>query len=324
MADIPPARRCRPSNFGKGSSANCPSFSTVWTSWSRPSSRNCCACAITTRLPMRWPIWGGRTRSATRLPDFSGTLYSADVACGGGAVVGGVVKTVRHAGLKEGQRGCCHFVRKDAPPMALLLCATPCSVLDQEMEARVGIEPTHRGFADLGLTTWLPRRICERAVTTRGTLGVRKQNDGGFLRLRATSWRALPGTGARKRTHPDLSGIVMVAAIQVSVVAMAVNGGRGGCAPDSETARRTFGHCAMSPESLRGAAPRAPPARVLVRQRRPRGYQPSACRKSGSSSSAIVWWSAPVGCPSPGTPGNRLNGASRTWGSPTSATICSR
>jgi hypothetical protein len=28
-----------------------------------------------------------------------------------------------------------------------------------ELEARVGIEPTHRGFADLGLTTWLPRLI---------------------------------------------------------------------------------------------------------------------------------------------------------------------
>ncbi len=31
------------------------------------------------------------------------------------------------------------------------------------LEARVGIEPTHRGFADLGLTTWLPRRTSRAA-----------------------------------------------------------------------------------------------------------------------------------------------------------------
>src|ERR1044072_3180294 len=28
-----------------------------------------------------------------------------------------------------------------------------------KLEARVGIEPTHKGFADLSLTTWVPRLI---------------------------------------------------------------------------------------------------------------------------------------------------------------------
>ncbi len=29
----------------------------------------------------------------------------------------------------------------------------------KNLEARVGIEPTHKGFADLSLTTWVPRLI---------------------------------------------------------------------------------------------------------------------------------------------------------------------
>jgi hypothetical protein len=34
----------------------------------------------------------------------------------------------------------------------------------QEMEARVRIELTHKGFADLSLTTWVPRRLCGEDV----------------------------------------------------------------------------------------------------------------------------------------------------------------
>ena len=32
------------------------------------------------------------------------------------------------------------------------------------LEARVGIEPTHKGFADLSLTTWVPRLACQTHV----------------------------------------------------------------------------------------------------------------------------------------------------------------
>ncbi len=46
----------------------------------------------------------------------------------------------------------------------------------KDLEARVGIEPTHKGFADLSLTTWVPRPILktaagEAAGSTRFQLG---------------------------------------------------------------------------------------------------------------------------------------------------------
>jgi hypothetical protein len=43
-----------------------------------------------------------------------------------------------------------------------------------DLEARAGIEPAHRGFADLGLTTWLPRPN-PRAVDVAGKKSPRKR-----------------------------------------------------------------------------------------------------------------------------------------------------
>ena len=37
----------------------------------------------------------------------------------------------------------------------------------KRLEARVGIEPTYKGFADLSLTTWVPRPILKLALEVK-------------------------------------------------------------------------------------------------------------------------------------------------------------
>jgi hypothetical protein len=52
------------------------------------------------------------------------------------------------------------------------------------LEARVGIEPTHKGFADLSLTTWVPRLdsstvACSAPEIQRQSLPIRDEPEGG-------------------------------------------------------------------------------------------------------------------------------------------------
>ena len=61
---------------------------------------------------------------------------------------------------------------------------TPNSMLQSRMklEARAGIEPAHRGFADLGLTTWQPR-------LEQGRARCRKKNRAASTEIRVMSSR---------------------------------------------------------------------------------------------------------------------------------------
>ena len=62
------------------------------------------------------------------------------------------------------------------------------------MEARAGIEPAHKGFADLSLTTWVPRL----AGPNRSPPGERQQPAHGWEECIAE--RLMNGAGDRGRT----------------------------------------------------------------------------------------------------------------------------
>ena len=62
----------------------------------------------------------------------------------------------------------------------------------QRLEARVGIEPTHKGFADLSLTTWVPRLIAHTTTS-------RRRDEKALVRSVA-QMEGLIGAGDRGRT----------------------------------------------------------------------------------------------------------------------------
>ena len=62
-----------------------------------------------------------------------------------------------------------------APTAALLPLLVCQAKLLKKLEARAGIEPAHKGFADLSLTTWVPRLVPDRSIpngTSQNSTGV--------------------------------------------------------------------------------------------------------------------------------------------------------
>src|SRR5260221_78270 len=80
----------------------------------------------------------------------------------------------------------------------------------KRLEARVGIEPTHKGFADLSLTTWVPR-LCSyvsvpagKSPSAESRLGSKKiwsGRRGSNPRHRPWQGRALPLSYSRSNFH---------------------------------------------------------------------------------------------------------------------------
>src|SRR5271156_6434513 len=79
----------------------------------------------------------------------------------------------------------------------------------RELEARVGIEPTHKGFADLSLTTWVPRlgwasKDSHSPKNSCSPLMQRKCNVEGYCLERETGVEPATSSLARKHSTTEL------------------------------------------------------------------------------------------------------------------------
>ena len=73
------------------------------------------------------------------------------------------------------------------------------------MEARVGIEPTHKGFADLSLTTWVPRP--DQRWRQEAQNGARANGDRNLER--ETGFEPATSTLARSHSTTELLPLVL-------------------------------------------------------------------------------------------------------------------
>src|SRR5215472_3859232 len=73
----------------------------------------------------------------------------------------------------------------------------------QIVEARVGIEPTHKGFADLSLTTWVPRPCSIEQRSEPVHHGARASRKPGILE-RETGFEPATSTLARSHSTTEL------------------------------------------------------------------------------------------------------------------------
>src|SRR3989454_10760655 len=97
--------------------------------------------------------------------------------------------------------------KRNAWTMASIVDSCNCK---KRMEARVGIEPTYKGFADLSLTTWVPRQLRSYCVLLSGHLHNRRTYSTVLtwtyrLWLSATAFRASRRGSALKLRLPSAS-----------------------------------------------------------------------------------------------------------------------